>query len=63
MYLAGQCCLCGKIIWTKEKYERADNVVCEMLVCIDCHNKTLELLTKTSESLQKEIKKNKRHSI
>lgn len=51
MYLAGQCHLCGKMIWTKEKYERPDNVVCEILVCIDCHNQTMELLKKAAELL------------
>ena len=54
MYLAGQCYLCGKMIWTKEKYERPDNVFYEIFVCIDCQNQTMELLKNAAELLPKE---------
>lgn len=43
-YLRGICHICGKGIFLNEPYETDSNLVCEIIVCSECHKKTIELL-------------------
>ena len=42
-YLRGICYICGKGIYLNEPYKTDPNLVCEIIVCSECHKKTIGL--------------------
>ena len=50
-YLRGICHICGKGIYLNEPYKTDSNLVCEIIVCSECHKKAIKLF----EDYMKEI--------
>ena len=48
-YLCGFCHICGKGIYSNKPYKIDSNLVCEILVCSECHKKTMELLKQNTK--------------
>ena len=47
MYFNGVCRMCGKMIYGKEEYKQPDNCVCEIIVCMDCNKKAMDLIERS----------------
>ena len=51
-YLHGFCYICGKGIYLNEPHKTDPNLVCEIIVCLECYKKAIELLKDATKEIE-----------